>query len=70
MIVIISDLHDNLVNLEKCLKWCSDNEISKIICCGDVTNDETLELLAGGFAGEIFLVRGNADIYDEEKIKK
>jgi uncharacterized protein len=45
-IAIISDIHDNLVNLEKCLKWCAENQIEKIICCGDVTNGETLEILA------------------------
>jgi predicted phosphodiesterase len=43
---IISDIHDNLANLEKCLKWCAENKIEKIICCGDITNSETLSVLA------------------------
>jgi predicted phosphodiesterase len=45
-IAIISDIHDNLVNLEKCLAWCAENKIEKIICCGDITNSETLSILA------------------------
>jgi uncharacterized protein len=45
-LAIISDIHDNLVNLEKCLKWSGENQIEKIICCGDVTNSETLGILA------------------------
>lgn len=78
-IAIISDIHDNLINLEKCLKWCSENQIEKIICCGDITNSETLGILAnhpllfkerGGVrsAGDIFLVRGNMEIYDEDEL--
>jgi putative phosphoesterase len=69
MIAIISDIHDNLVNLEKCLKWCAANAVDKLVCCGDVTNSETLEFLAKGFKGEIFIVRGNMEIYQEEEIK-
>ena len=70
LIAIISDIHDNEVNLEKCLAWCCDNKIEKIICCGDITNSETLEILSNKFLGEIFLVRGNADSYNEEEVIK
>lgn len=66
-IVIISDIHDNQVNLDKCLKWALENKVDNIICLGDVTNSETLEVLAKGFLGDIYLVRGNAIIYDEEE---
>ena len=69
LIAIISDIHDNLSNLEKCLNWCRNNKIEKIICLGDVTNKDTLHYLAGQFAGEIFLVRG-AELYDERELKK
>ncbi len=68
-IAIISDIHDNLVNLRKCLAWCEKNNIEKIICCGDVTNGETLGILAEEFGKEIFLVRGNLEIYEEEEIE-
>jgi len=67
-IAIISDIHDNLVNLEKCLKWCKENKIEEIICCGDVTNSETLKFLSANFKGIIYLIRGNAEIYDEDEI--
>lgn len=67
-IMIISDIHDNLVNLEKCLKWCAGNSIEKIICCGDVTNSETLKTLSDNFSGEIFLVQGNGEIYEDEEV--
>jgi uncharacterized protein len=66
-IVIISDIHDNLANLQKCLVWCAKNKIEKIICCGDITNSETLRYLAENFFGEIFLVAGNAELYDADE---
>ncbi|MFA5248630.1 MAG: metallophosphoesterase family protein [Patescibacteria group bacterium] len=65
-IAIISDIHDNLVNLEKCLEWCTENKIEKIICCGDITNSETLSVLARYKC--VFLVYGNMEIYDEDEL--
>lgn len=62
-IVIFSDLHDNLVNLDKCLNWCKQNDISILIGCGDITNQQTLEVLAKKFTGPIYLVRGNVDMF-------
>ncbi len=69
-VVIISDIHDNLVNLGKCLEWCQNNNIQTMICCGDAAKSETLKFLANRFSGTIHLVRGNADIYDEDKISR
>ena len=69
-VVIISDIHDNLVNLAKCLNWCQTAKITAIICCGDVTNSETLKFLASKFSGIIYLVGGNADIYDKDEINQ
>lgn len=69
-IAIISDIHDNLVNLEKCLNWCAQNNIEEIICCGDVTNADTLKFLSGNFRGRIHLVRGNLEIMDESEAEK
>lgn len=69
-IAIISDIHDNLANLEKCLNWCSENSIAELICCGDVTNSETLKFLSDKFNNKIHLVKGNAEIYNEEDVKK
>lgn len=67
--LVISDIHDNLVNLEKCLNWGRGEEITSAICCGDVVNGETLAYLAENFK-TIYLVRGNLEIYDEAEIKK
>ncbi|HTW96102.1 MAG TPA: YfcE family phosphodiesterase [Candidatus Methylomirabilis sp.] len=70
VIAIISDIHDNLVNLRKCLAWCEKNAVEKIICCGDITNSETLGILSAEFAGKIYLVRGNLEIYQEKEINQ
>lgn len=67
-VVIISDIHDNLENLKKCLDWCRGKKIEKIICCGDVTNSESLQFLANNFLGGIHLVKGNVELYEEEEL--
>lgn len=67
--LVISDIHDNLVNLEKCLNWGKKQGITGAICCGDIANAETLAYLANNFK-TIYLVRGNLEIYDETEIKK
>lgn len=69
-IAIISDIHDNIPNLEKCLNWCNQEQIGTIICCGDVTNAETIDFLATHFKGMIHLLMGNADNYDEAIINR
>ena len=68
LIAIISDIHDNLVNLTKCLDWCQANDVDEIICCGDVTNGETLKTLASTFTKEIHLVKGNMELYKEKEV--
>jgi|SRR3989338_1423071 len=67
--LIISDIHDNLVNLEKCLNWGRGQFIKEAICCGDMVNSETLAYLAGNLK-TIYLVRGNLEIYNEAEVKK
>lgn len=68
-IAVISDIHDNLVNLEKCSAWCTANNIKSLICCGDIANAETLEIISQNWK-EIYLIRGNLEIYEEEEVKK
>lgn len=68
-LAIISDIHDNLVNLKKCLDWCRENKVEEMICCGDVTNNETLQFLSQNFFGPIHLVRGNMEIYYDEEVE-
>ena len=65
---IISDIHDNLPNLRKCLEWCKTNQIESVICCGDVTGYETLTILCEEFEGPIKLVRGNVELYTEGEV--
>jgi len=69
-VVIISDIHDNIVNLNKCLAWCKKKNTEELICCGDVTNIETIEIMAASFLGTIHLVKGNINLYEEKDIKK
>ncbi|MBD3248365.1 YfcE family phosphodiesterase [Candidatus Falkowbacteria bacterium] len=69
-IAIISDIHDNLVNLKKFLLWTHDNKAESIICCGDLTNSETLNVLASGFDGSIYLAKGNMELYSEKDLER
>jgi putative phosphoesterase len=69
LIAIISDIHDNLVNLNICLNWCKTNGVTKIIFCGDTTTLETIKNLAR-FNGEIFIVRGNIELFEASELKK
>ena len=68
LIAVISDIHDNLANLAKVLKCCQQNKITKLICCGDTTTLETINYLAINFPGEIFVVRGNIEIYEDDEL--
>lgn len=69
-IAIISDMHDNLLKLEKCLNTCNKIAVSKIICCGDVCSKDTLKFLSLNFPGEIFLVEGNAETFEKKDLKE
>ncbi|MDD5290391.1 MAG: YfcE family phosphodiesterase [Patescibacteria group bacterium] len=69
-IAIISDIHDNLTNLEKFLDWAKNNQIDEIFVCGDLCAPATLvKVLAPGFAGKIRIVFGNVCDRDLEKEK-
>lgn len=61
---ILSDIHNNEVNLKKVLDFCATNKISTIICCGDLASKETLDFLNDNFFGNILYTFGNAD-YDD-----
>lgn len=64
-IAIMADLHDQIMNLDRFLNYCQKNKIKKIVCLGDIGREETITYFARNFSGDIFLVRGNADLYDE-----
>lgn len=73
---IISDIHNNEVNLKKVLDYCIREKVSTIICCGDISSKETLDFLNDNFSGNILCTFGNAeyddlrDLAEEKKYKK
>jgi uncharacterized protein len=60
-IAIISDIHDNIPNLDKALNYIKQTNIDKIICCGDFGSEETLAYLSKNYNGIVRAVLGNAD---------
>ena len=60
-IAIISDVHNNEINLDKVLRKCSEQKITTLICCGDLASKEVLDSLNDNFAGVIYYTFGNAD---------
>jgi len=51
-IAIISDIHNNEVNLKKVLDYCAREKIEIIICCGDLASKETLDFLNENFISQ------------------
>lgn len=83
-IAIISDIHNNEVNLKKVLDYCARENIKTIICCGDLASKETLDFLNDNFLPQgstlgrfkvepwepaIHFTFGNADWSWEEEYK-
>lgn len=58
--LIISDTHNNLVNLEKVLRNYGAS-VDFLIHCGDVNDVETIDYLVKNFKKDIYLVWGNTD---------
>ena len=63
-VAIISDIHNNEINLQKVLNYCKDNDVKTIVCCGDLSSREVLDFLNNNFSGNILYTFGNAD-YDD-----
>lgn len=59
-IAIISDVHDNLDNLGKVLDYCEDNDITRLICCGDFCSPFVISAL-GESDIHVYAVFGNND---------
>jgi len=60
-IAIISDVHNNEVNLKKVLDYCTREKIETIICCGDLASEETLCFVIKNFLGTFHYTFGNMD---------
>ncbi|MBT4277376.1 YfcE family phosphodiesterase [Candidatus Falkowbacteria bacterium] len=67
---IISDVHDNLANLEKALNYINKNKIKTLICCGDLVLYDTFSFLIENFKGDLYYVFGNNEEWHEEDGKK
>lgn len=60
-VAIISDIHNNEVNLKKVLDYSKKGNIKTIVCCGDLASNETLEYLNENFSGITHYTFGNMD---------
>ncbi|MDX9893715.1 MAG: YfcE family phosphodiesterase [Patescibacteria group bacterium] len=59
-IAILSDSHDNVPNIEKCLDWLAKNNIAAIIHCGDLAAPSMIVNEFGPkFKGQFHFVHGN-----------
>ncbi len=63
---IISDIHDNIENLDKFTNWANEKKVDLLICAGDITKENTMEKLAADFDRNIYLVTGNAELYNPQ----
>jgi uncharacterized protein len=68
-IIIISDSHDNIANIDIMLEYAKGKDIKKIFHCGDVCALDTLKYISDNFKGDIYHALGNGD-RDHEIIKK
>ncbi len=59
-LAVISDVHDNLANLNKALNYIRENKIDYLICTGDLQSPEAWQEL-NKLAIQVFAVKGNAD---------
>jgi uncharacterized protein len=58
-VAILSDIHDNLWNLQTALTRLADCDA--VICCGDLCSPFVIDELAKGFERQIHIVFGNND---------
>jgi putative phosphoesterase len=60
-IAVISDIHDNIWQLEKVLNGIAATGADVLFCCGDLCAPFTLKQISEGFQGPVHLVFGNND---------
>ncbi len=59
LIAVLSDIHDNIWNLERVLPRLGEAEA--LLFCGDFCAPFTLKMMADGFSGAVHCVFGNND---------
>ena len=64
LIAIASDLHDNLANWQIFNNYLHEQGISTLLFCGDLCNSETLQHIRQEFAGKIYFIAGNQELYN------
>lgn len=60
-IAILSDSHDNLVNLEKAIDYLNEQSIKRMIFCGDFCSPIPVKTQFSRFDGQIDAVFGNTE---------
>jgi len=70
LLAITSDSHDNLVNIKRFIDFCNVKKVDLIIHCGDVTEKETERFFIDNLKAPIRFAHGNADIANQEKLKR
>ena len=60
-IAVLSDIHDNIWQLEKVLDGIAKAQADVILCCGDLCAPFTLKQIADSFDGPVHLIFGNND---------
>ncbi|RME76165.1 MAG: metallophosphoesterase [Chloroflexi bacterium] len=61
LIGVLSDIHDNLDNLQKALEAFKRRGVETLIFCGDFCSPIPSRALGAGFSGDIHVVFGNGD---------
>ncbi len=60
-IAVISDIHDNIWNLQKALAMPGLQATEAMLCCGDLCSPFVIHLLGRAYSGPIHIVLGNND---------
>ena len=60
-LAVISDIHDNIWNLQKALAMPALQATEALLCCGDLCSPFVVHLLGRAYSNPIHIVLGNND---------
>lgn len=60
-IAVISDIHDNIWNLQKALAMPELQATKSMLCCGDLCSPFVIDLIGRAYSGPVHIVLGNND---------